>query len=116
MELACEGMVHHASPILLYLIVIGYFVFAIQVAVQVNWIYVHRPYLVALGSLIAVFVFCALSGYASTLMVDSATTRNIREAFHVILACATWSMVLTNQPREIAHMVELRTKSAEPAS
>lgn len=94
----------HASPTVLILLTVVYFIFAAQVLIQTDWKKANRPSAIALGSLIVVFVFCGLSGYATSLMPG--WFWYVREIMHWVLLAAASTMVFTNQGKVISKLLE----------
>lgn len=97
-------MIHHAHPLTLLIITLCYFIFALQIVWQTRWSRVKMDSAVALGSLVVVFVFCALSGYLTTLFGPEWAI--IREVMHVILAAASVVLVISNRARIISKLME----------
>lgn len=83
-------------------IVLSYGVFVLQIVMQTNWRRLKRGPFVAIGSLVAVFLLCAASGYLSAALGMSLTAR---EWFHGGLVLASLTLILTNQGRVIAALL-----------
>lgn len=96
-------MIHHASAPVLLLISAAYFMFAVQVWWQVRGRDLNKRSAWALIPLIVVFVFCALSGYLTSLM--PADWWWFREFLHWILLAASAWLVLSNQALVIADIL-----------
>lgn len=98
-------MIHHASPLVIFIISGCYIIFVLQILFQA-W---DRKVLLskqgrAILSLAGVFLFCALSGYVSDLFPDSAMM--LREIMHWILAVFSIALVVTNQGGVVAKMLK----------
>lgn len=94
----------HAGYTVISLITISYIVFALQVGFQTNWRKVDRRSGTALISLILVFVFCAIAGYVTSIMPND--YHYFREVVHWILAVASITLVVTNQAKVVARLLD----------
>ena len=98
-------MIHHASPLVIYLISGLYIVFVMQIMYQVgSWKVLFSQQGRSILYLAGVFLFCSLAGYISDLFPDSMLP--IREAIHWVLVLFTVLLVLTNQASVIAKMLK----------
>ena len=98
-------MIHHASPLVIYLISGLYIIFVMQIVFQAGS---RRVLFSKQGRsilyLAGVFLFCSLAGYISDLFPDSMLP--IREAIHWVLVVITGLLVLTNQAGVVAKMLK----------
>ena len=99
-------MMPHADSASLLVITGCYLIFACQFVVQTKWKRVDIRSATAIGLLIAVFVLCGLSGYATALLDSSWWV--VREVMHLILAGVSAVMVLTNRAKVLSEAVEKR--------
>lgn len=83
-------------------IALSYGIFVLQIIMQTKWRQLKRGPFVAIGSLAAVFLLCAASGYVSDALGLSLATR---EWFHGGLVVASFMLILTNQGRVIASLL-----------
>lgn len=88
--------------LLRWAIVLSYGVFVLQILMQTNWRRLKRGPFVAIGSLAAVFLLCAASGYLSAALGFSMAAR---EWFHGGLVLASLTLIFTNQGRVIANLL-----------
>lgn len=95
---------HHDVPLWIIAgIVAGYSLFVCQLfyfSPPGSW---NKPESRAVLTLAIVFVFCALSGYASTLFPSELA--GIRTPLHLVLLAATGWLVSTSQARLIARLM-----------
>lgn len=94
----------HAGYTVITVITLSYVVFALQVFFQTNWKKANRKSTIALGSLIVVFLFCAMAGYVTSLLPSD--YHLFREVLHWILAAASITLVVTNQAKVVARLLD----------
>ena len=96
-------MMMHASPVLVWLTSVCYFVFAAQIAYQTNWGRVSLRTGIAFGALAVIFVFCGLTHVAGLFGQEWYL---IREVMYLILASASVVLVLANLGKVISKSME----------
>ena len=94
---------HDVSPVSILIICTSYLIFVGQIVFATDWRRADPRGAIAILCLAVVFLFCALSGYASTLLRESYIW--VREYLHWILASASVGLVVTNKAGAIASLL-----------
>ncbi len=94
------------TPVYLHMmqaaVIACYVVFALQIVVQTRWRRLKPRPAIAVGSLIAVFLLCAVAGYLSHLLGWSVAWQTL---IHWGLATAAVALVVFNLARDIAETI-----------
>ncbi len=97
--------IEHASGLWLTVITIAYMIFAYQIFSYIRWEFAKRKTVISVGSVAVVFVFCGLSGYATSVL--PASWWAFRDVLHAILSFAILAVVWDRKAAHaIAQMME----------
>ena len=101
----------HASPMVITSITFLYFVYVIQVILATHWTRNNWRSVLFRGSQVFVFFFCALAGYATSLLPDS--YQGVREVLHWLLVVAALFLVVSGQGYVVGRMLTTPDKPHE---